>query len=219
MEVGRSMRVSGPWSRRAVLLWTAGAAGAIGALELLNRRKASQAPDAAQRDAPTPTPRPSIHGFAPPYTPRLRRVIEVAQELARGRGDRAYAQADLLVSVALMPDSGALAVLTRLDVPSERFQAEVEAEVAAARQPGGSVVGNSVQVSPGPTALVTLALMEDEVRVFRHTYVGVEHLPLAMVRTGDGPAYIVLSRLGVSLDRARTALTQWLGGAWTYPPS
>src|SRR5687768_8643260 len=85
--------VRGPWSRRHVLGWTAGVAGVWTALKLAIGQEANS-PSAATPDVaePTHTPRAPRSAYTPPYTPRLRRVIEVAQSEAFGRNQPAFDQ-------------------------------------------------------------------------------------------------------------------------------
>ena len=52
-----------------------------------------------------------------------------------------------------------------------------------------------------------LAVAQDEAIQMNHNYIGTEHLLLGLIRSdADGPAGRALTRLGVTLDRARTAL-------------
>jgi len=52
-----------------------------------------------------------------------------------------------------------------------------------------------------------IAIAQDEAVRLNHNYIGTEHLLAAVVRAdSDGPAGRALARLGVSLDRVRTAL-------------
>jgi ATP-dependent Clp protease ATP-binding subunit ClpA len=58
-----------------------------------------------------------------------------------------------------------------------------------------------------------LALAQDEAIRFNHNYVGVEHLPLGLIREGEGVAARVLNSLGVDLAKARTSV-EFINRAW-----
>ncbi len=56
-----------------------------------------------------------------------------------------------------------------------------------------------------------LSLAQEEARQFQHNYVGTEHLLLGLIREGDGIAALVLTNLGVELDKVRAAVEHIIG--------
>ena len=48
-----------------------------------------------------------------------------------------------------------------------------------------------------------LVLAQDEARLFRHNFIGTEHLLLGLVVESEGLAAQVLASLGVTVDRVR----------------
>jgi len=56
-----------------------------------------------------------------------------------------------------------------------------------------------------------VALAQSEARSLRHNYIGTEHLLLAMLSQTDGPAARVLEELGVTRERIRTGVVEWIG--------
>jgi ATP-dependent Clp protease ATP-binding subunit ClpC len=56
-----------------------------------------------------------------------------------------------------------------------------------------------------------LDLAREEARSFNHNYVGTEHLLLGLLREGEGVAAQVLAALGVTLEKARTAVEHRIG--------
>ena len=56
-----------------------------------------------------------------------------------------------------------------------------------------------------------LALAQDEAIRFNHNYIGVEHLVLGLLREGDTVAARVLSSLGLTLEKARSAAESTIG--------
>ncbi|MBO1913935.1 ATP-dependent Clp protease ATP-binding subunit ClpC, partial [Microvirga sp. 3-52] len=56
-----------------------------------------------------------------------------------------------------------------------------------------------------------IELSVDESRKLNHSYIGTEHILLALIREGEGVAARVLSNAGVSLNKARQQVLQLLG--------
>lgn len=54
-------------------------------------------------------------------------------------------------------------------------------------------------------------LAQEEARLLQHDHIGSEHLLLALVRDGDGPAAQALAEAGVELESARTRVGTTLG--------
>jgi ATP-dependent Clp protease ATP-binding subunit ClpA len=70
---------------------------------------------------------------------------------------------------------------------------------------------------PGPRAKTArpaepyLAAGAEQARRFGHSYVGTEHVLLALIRNPDGGATALLRQLGVSTDTVEERLARWLG--------
>ena len=70
---------------------------------------------------------------------------------------------------------------------------------------------------PGPRAKTArpaepyLAAGAEQARRLGHSYVGTEHVLLALIRNRDGSATAVLRELGVSSDTVEVRLARWLG--------
>ena len=56
-----------------------------------------------------------------------------------------------------------------------------------------------------------LSLSQEEAQRFQHNYIGTEHLLLGLVREGEGVAAVVLSNLGVELNRVREGVEAIIG--------
>lgn len=103
--------------------------------------------------------------------------------------------------------------MRRRGVSQEQLRAKAEA--AAASVPGPPAINVhrvSLQLRLAPRAQATLTLAADEGRALKRGYIGVEHVLLAMLRWGDGRGFEELPELGVTLDRARAALREFLDG-------
>src|SRR5260370_3556605 len=56
-----------------------------------------------------------------------------------------------------------------------------------------------------------LSLSQEEAQRFQHNYIGTEHLLLVLVREGEGVAAVVLSNLGVELNRVQDTVEAIIG--------
>ena len=64
-----------------------------------------------------------------------------------------------------------------------------------------------------------LTLAQEEATAAHHTYIGTEHLLLALLRVEDGLAHQALVALGVGLERTRDSIQTLLSGAPTHAAS
>jgi ATP-dependent Clp protease ATP-binding subunit ClpA len=77
---------------------------------------------------------------------------------------------------------------------------------SVAPKPGVPISGFSFDALDGSGQHV-LAVAQDEAIQMNHNYIGTEHLLLGLIRSDvEGPAGRALARLGITLDKARTAL-------------
>ncbi|MBO1914148.1 ATP-dependent Clp protease ATP-binding subunit ClpC, partial [Microvirga sp. 3-52] len=74
---------------------------------------------------------------------------------------------------------------------------------------GTKDVGPIVHYTPRAKRVIELSV--DESRKLNHSYIGTEHILLALIREGEGVAARVLSNAGVSLNKARQQVLQLLG--------
>jgi hypothetical protein len=213
-----SVIVRPPWSRRQVLTWVVAGGSGVGLLKLTLLKASDTTPNAsssAASDAPgaSAPPTHTVTVVLRAYSARMARVLEVARTEAFGLSQPAFDQDDLLLGIATVPESAALEVLKRVGISQQELRAA--AETAVGQNSGPSAVNvnqSSFQVRPSPRAQETLRLADDEARVLRHGYIGVEHLLLAILRQNDGSGYVALARLGVTLEGACAALHEYLSG-------
>jgi ATP-dependent Clp protease ATP-binding subunit ClpA len=91
----------------------------------------------------------------------------------------------------------------------------------AQRVRSGLVASNSIQTGPiglGPGARSALRMARAEAGRLHHNYVGTEHLLLGLLRDGEGPAFVTLNGVGVTLVRARQQITRILNEAAPEQP-
>jgi hypothetical protein len=165
-------------------------------------------------------PRPAIRidealrRRAGPYSTRARRVLVAAHEEAIGRRAAAVDEEHLLAGVAAVEGSAGLAILDRLGGSRERLRQALESILPpvppAADQGAAGAEPEVVSLPLGERLEPTLTLAEEEARSLGLDYVGVEHLVLALLRPGTGPAHELVSRLGVPADAVRAVLRKHL---------
>ncbi|HEU4783042.1 MAG TPA: Clp protease N-terminal domain-containing protein, partial [Ktedonobacterales bacterium] len=115
----------------------------------------------------------------------------------------------LLLGLVREGDGVAAKVLANLGVELNKVRSAVEFTVGRGDRPVRSEVGLT------PRAKKVMELAVDEARRLNHHYIGTEHLLLGLIREGGGIAAGVLESLGVSLERARNAVTDMLASGMT----
>ncbi len=63
-----------------------------------------------------------------------------------------------------------------------------------------------------------VVLAQEEARMLRHSYIGTEHILLALIDEGDGAGIKALESLGISLDAVRQQVEEIIGQG-QYTPS
>jgi ATP-dependent Clp protease ATP-binding subunit ClpA len=79
--------------------------------------------------------------------------------------------------------------------------AELAQRIRARLVPASFGPEGEIELSPGARAAVEMA--RTEAARLHHDYVGTEHLLLGLLRDGEGPAFVTLSGVGITLARAR----------------
>ncbi|HEU5157857.1 MAG TPA: Clp protease N-terminal domain-containing protein [Streptosporangiaceae bacterium] len=127
----------------------------------------------------------------PCRTPRQRRSVDLAKEEAVALGHGYVGTEHLLLGLIREGEGIAAQALTRLDVDADAVRHEIETIVGRGAEP--------IEGTPPftPRAKRVLHLSEREARRLSHGYIGTEHLLLALVREGEGPAAQILVKLGV----------------------
>jgi ATP-dependent Clp protease ATP-binding subunit ClpC len=139
------------------------------------------------------------------FTDRARQVVVLAQDQARKGNHNHIGTDDLLLGLIEEGEGVAAKALESLGV-----------SLAAVRQQAEEMIGQGQNSPPEhipftPRAKQVLELAQQESRVLGHSYIGTEHILLALIRE-DGVAARVLVKLGVDMDRARQQVIQLLHG-------
>lgn len=145
------------------------------------------------------------------FTPRARRVLEVAAERCRAAGGTQVEPEHLLVALYDQPAGVAATALVALGAT----KADVEARLGLSGTPSGERAG-AAPFSPPARSLLRDAL--DEALGLAHNYIGTEHLLLALVRDPASRACRALADLGVGPEAVRGKITEVLS-AFDPPPA
>jgi ATP-dependent Clp protease ATP-binding subunit ClpC len=138
----------------------------------------------------------------PEYTPRGQRVLQLAgQEAERLQHDFVGTEHLLLGLIAL--GSGiAVNVMVRHGFTLDAVRAEVERYVGKGPE---EIVRKPIPYTPRTKRVMAQA--EKEAKRFQHTYVGTEHLLLALLAEPEGVAAKVFENLGFDAAQAYAEIT------------
>ena len=150
-------------------------------------------------------------------SPRTNMVIEYAIDEARKLGHNGVGTEHLLLGLVREGGHIGAQAIESLGVSLEKVRAGVlavlgQTEHVARRQHEFVFVGHDVP-SSGPfdlldsTAKRVLSLAEEEARLMRHSWIGTEHMTIALLRS-NGVAQRALQELGVTLDQARAEVVK-----------
>lgn len=141
------------------------------------------------------------------FTQRVRKVLFLARDEA-GRLQHDYIGTEhLLLGIVREGEGVAANVLRHLNIDFSRIQKAVEDSVTA---PNGPVSIGEIPFTPRAKKVLELSI--DEARLHNHSYVGTEHLLLALIREGEGVAARVLSELGADHEQVKREVMKNLGG-------
>ncbi len=140
------------------------------------------------------------------FTPRARQVISLANREAHRFNHGFVGTEHLLLGLVALGEGVAVEVLESMDVSLDVVRLEVEKMVGHGE--GDTQTAGLLPFTPRSKKVFQLA--EAEARGMSHSYVGTEHLLLAMLREGEGVAAKVLMALGVDLDECVKAVRREL---------
>ena len=140
------------------------------------------------------------------FTPRAQNVITYAQEEAQRHGSSFVGTQHLLLGLLRDGEGVAARALMAMGLDLDKVRGEVEKVVGKAEG-----AGEGGAFSPRAKRIV-IELTAEEARALGHTYIGTEHILLALIREGEGVAAQVLESLGVDLEKVRAQVVALLGG-------
>ena len=136
------------------------------------------------------------------FTDKARKVMSLAQEEARSLGKMYVGTEHLLLALIKEGEGIAAQALAKLDVTYEETIATVREISSEVTEP---VPGGHIPFTPRAKRVLEDAYRET--MTHGQTYIATEHLLLGIVAEGDGRAMTALSRMGVSGDAVRNAVS------------
>ncbi|MET7696881.1 Clp protease N-terminal domain-containing protein [Streptomyces sp. NPDC005485] len=141
------------------------------------------------------------------FTAEARKVVVTAQEEARLLKQDYIGTEHILLGLLDAPDTVAAKVLHRLGYGKVTAQADIAAVV----KPGKRELTGHIPFAPSAKKTLDLALRE--ALQLHHTYIGTEHILLALVTEGEGVAAKVLAERISPISRIRAAVLASLEGS------
>ncbi|GAA1949126.1 Clp protease N-terminal domain-containing protein [Amycolatopsis minnesotensis] len=141
------------------------------------------------------------------FTTKARQVVVASQEQARLLKHDYIGTEHILLGLLDSPDSTAAKVLHQLGYDKET----AEGDIAAVVEPGTDEPRGHIPFTSRAKKTLELALRE--ALQLRHTYVGTEHILLALVREGEGVGAQVLAGRITPISKIRAAVLTALDGS------
>ena len=130
------------------------------------------------------------------FTPGAQQVLALARREADRFNHNFVGTEHLLLALIVLDQ--ALNVPGKMGLNLENVRLEVEKQVGTG--PDEKMIGN---IPYTPRVKKCLALAAKVAKTLNHTYVGTEHIQLALLREGEGVARRVLTKLGVDIEAIR----------------
>ncbi len=141
------------------------------------------------------------------FTDRSRRVVVLAQEEARMLHHNYIGTEHILLGLSHEGEGVAAKALAALGISLEAVRREVEETIG--QGPEAPSTGH-IPFTAGAKKVLELSLREAQ--QLGHTYIGTEHILLALIQEGDGVAAQVLVKLGANRNRVRQQVIQLIHG-------
>jgi ATP-dependent Clp protease ATP-binding subunit ClpC len=148
------------------------------------------------------------------FTERVRRVLARAREKAADLGNDYVSPEHILISLLAEDDGVCVAVVKNLGAIPEDVSREVEERIA--RGPRGRAESGKLMPYTSAAKRV-LELAMGEARKMDHSYVGTEHLLVAVARQGSGDSAFVLGAHDLTAERIANEVARLLTGMAALP--
>ncbi|ACL20838.1 ATP-dependent chaperone ClpB [Desulfitobacterium hafniense DCB-2] len=136
------------------------------------------------------------------FTQKSQEAIIQTQTMAERNGNSQVEPEHLLLALLEQGEGVVPQVLTKLDIPVGALVQKVRQEVN--RLP--RMMGANVQLTISPRLRTVLVSAHDEMETFKDDYVSTEHLLLAILSQGGGPAEKILKQEGLNREKLLQAL-------------
>lgn len=138
------------------------------------------------------------------FTERAQKVMVFSQEEAVRLNHNYIGTEHILLGLLKEGEGIAARVLKNKGIDLDTVRQQVEAAVGKGQQQVGQVVGYT------PRTKTVLELSVEEARNLGQSYVGTEHLLLALIREGEGVAAQILMVTGMNFDSVRQEIIELL---------
>jgi ATP-dependent Clp protease ATP-binding subunit ClpA len=149
-----------------------------------------------------------------PCTPRVKKVIALAQKEAKNLGHTYVGTEHLLLGLLREGDGVAVKMLRAREVDIEQTRREILKELdpvftglpgaeSKASAPPENIAQQTIKGTFTPRAQQVLQLARKEADRLYHNFLGTEHLMLGLIKLGQGIAATRLLKLGLDLETAR----------------
>ncbi|MEO7300798.1 MAG: Clp protease N-terminal domain-containing protein [Verrucomicrobiota bacterium] len=141
----------------------------------------------------------------PDFTPRARRVLLLARQEADRLHHDFIGTEHLLLGVIALGSGVSVNVMIQHGFTLDEVRTEVERHVEKGLE---GIIPRSIPYTPRTKRVMAQA--ENEAKRFQHTYVGTEHLLLALLAESEGLAAKVFKNLGLDAAQAYAEITKEL---------
>ncbi len=138
------------------------------------------------------------------FSERARRVLTSAQEEAQNLNHNYIGTEHILLGLIREEEGVAAKVLTNQGISLTKVRSAVEFIIGRGEKPAVGEIG----LTPRAKRVIELAI--DEARHLSHNYIGTEHILLGLLHEGEGVAAGVLDSFGLTIEQARTEVTNIL---------
>ncbi len=135
------------------------------------------------------------------YTPRVHQVLVLARREAERFHHNYIGAEHLLLGLLKLGDGVAVKVIEQRCIDPQVLIQRIEQSLIA-----GNAASTDGSLPYTPRVRRILSVASTEARDMRHTYIGTEHLLLALLRDGDGLAWQVLATAGLTYESARKGI-------------
>ena len=140
------------------------------------------------------------------YTPRAQQVLNLARREA-DRFHHNYIGAEhVLLGLLKLGQGVAVSVMENAGININRMAEQIEQSMVP-----GNAAGTDGELPCTPRVRKLLTLAGEEAKNMRHTYIGTEHILLAMLRDEDGLAWQALNSSGLTYENARKGVMEEIG--------
>jgi ATP-dependent Clp protease ATP-binding subunit ClpC len=146
------------------------------------------------------------------FTERVRKVLSSARAEAERRGHASMTPEHIALALIQEGQGVAYAILQNSGIAADEVRTALESQLPAAapmHEPGSEIAFTAIAKKVLEQALA-------EARELRHSYVGTEHLLLALLHSVAGSTGAPFHKRGLTREKARVTTLQLLGP--TPPP-